>query len=278
MAREKKSMDQGGGGEWMNTYADLVTLLLCFFILLFTMSSVEEEKWEALVRSFRRMYGQEIVVEDPNANVDPGDIVIDPDDVGLPDDFGELAQYFQEVVDENNFSGDVQITGNEYVVFIQFNNNLLFDPNSSNLRQPAREFLNIIGDSINHVAPQIKMIRINGHTAVATISSGERVTDRELSTQRANSVLMYLEDVKDVEPEKLIAIGYGRNYPIADNSTEEGRSKNRRVEIIIMAENKATDGGTSVFDILSGDFDLSIYQSIADKIGEEQEAFPSEGN
>lgn len=274
MARGKKSFDQGGGGEWMNTYADLVTLLLCFFVLLFTMSSVEEEKWEALVSSFRRLYGSEVVIEDPNANVDPGDIVIDPDDLGLPDDFGELAEYFQQVVEENNFAGDVQITGNEYVVFIQFNNNLLFDPNSSNLRQPAKEFLNIIGDSINHMNEKIKMIRINGHTAVATVSTGENVTDRELSTQRANSVLMYLEDVKEVEPKKLIAIGYGRNYPIADNSTEPGRAKNRRVEIIIMAENTPTEGGASIFDILSGQFDLNIYESLADKIAEEQEMFP----
>lgn len=274
MAREKKSFDQGGGNEWMNTYADLVTLLLCFFVLLFTMSSVEEEKWEALVRSFRRLYGSEVVIEDPNANVDPGDIIIDPEDLGLPDDFGELAEYFQQVVEENNFAGDVQITGNDYVVFIQFNNNLLFDPNSSNLRPAAKDFLNIIGDSINHMTQKIKMIRINGHTAAATITSGENVNDRELSSERANSVLMYLEDIKHVEPQKLIAIGYGRNYPIADNSSEEGRTKNRRVEIIIMAENTPTEGGQSVFDILSGNFDLSIYQSLADKIAEEQEIFP----
>lgn len=277
MARAKKSMDEGGGSEWMNTYADLVTLLLCFFVLLFTMSSVEEAKWETLVSSFRRMYGDEIVVDDPNANVDPGDIIVDPNEFGLPDDFGELAQYFQQQVEENNFSGDVEITGNEYVVFIRFNNSLLFDANSSTLRKVAVDFLNVIGDAINHVDDQIKMIRINGHTAVATNTGSIRITDRELSTQRANSVLLQLEDYKHVDPEKLIAIGYGRNYPIADNDTEAGRAKNRRVEIIIMAENKPASDGRSVFDILSGDFDMSIYQTIADHIESSNEGFENKG-
>lgn len=267
MARAKKNLDEGGGSEWMNTYADLVTLLLCFFVLLFTMSSVEEDKWESLVMSFRRLYGEEVVVNDPNANVDPGDIIIDPSEMGLPDDFAELVKYFQDAAEESGFSGDVEITGNEKVVFIRFNNNLLFDPNSSDLRKEARDFLSVIGESINNVNDQVKMIRINGHTAAVANTGTSKITDRELSTQRANSVLLYLEDHKKVDPQKLIAIGYGLHYPVADNSTEAGRAKNRRVEIIIMAENKEIDG-KSVFDILSGDFDMSLYKTIADHIDE----------
>jgi len=260
MARRRKKGSDGGGSDWLNTYADMVTLLLCFFILLFTMSTVDAEKWKALLRTFQNPGESNQVIVVPGED---GDETAGNDDTDS--EFVLLKEYIEKIVKESEFSNDVEILGNESIIFIRFNNNLLFDGDSATLRRATIEFLDLIGDAFKRVEDDIMMIRVNGHTAEVPPRPGYNVSDRVLSTARANAVLMFLEEQKQIESKKLIAMGYGKNYPIAPNDTPEGRAKNRRVEILAMSVNLKNQGDSPLYKILSGDFDLDIYDQLLGK-------------
>lgn len=253
MARQKRKPSDGGGNEWLNTYADMVTLLLCFFILLFTMSSVDAEKWQALLRTFQNSGETNQVVVVPG---DDGD-----EKAGNTETLGDLTFLKEEIektILESGFEGDVEFVGNESIVFIRFSNNLLFDGDSAVLKANTINFLNAIGTSFKSYEDDILFIRINGHTAEVSDRLNV-VSDRRLSTDRANAVLMYLEDIKQIEPRKLIAMGYGKNYPLAPNVDEVGRARNRRVEILVMSIDFENNEESSLFQILSGEFDINYY-------------------
>jgi chemotaxis protein MotB len=106
---------------------------------------------------------------------------------------------------------------------------MFFNPDSAVLTAQGRQLMVDIGTAIRDVQDRIKAIRVDGHTAVAD----SPISDRDLSTDRANTVLKFLEAGYVSDPSKLLAVGYGQYHPIASNDTEEGRAQNRRVEIII---------------------------------------------
>ncbi|MGL5978941.1 MAG: OmpA/MotB family protein [Erysipelotrichaceae bacterium] len=258
MARKKRSQEGSGSSDWLNTYADMVTLLLCFFILLFTMSTVDAEKWQALLRTFQNDGTSDQVI------IVPGE---DGDDLAgneeTPSEFAFLKEYIEEVIANSGFEADVDIYGTDSMVFLRLSNNLLFNPNVAVLRNETKQFLNSIGAAFKEVEDDISLIRINGQTAsVDGGSAGSQISDRLLSSDRANAVLMYLEETTRFDPKKLLAIGYGKNYPIASNDNEASRAKNRRVEIIVMSKDLNKDTNNTLYQILSGDFDIEFYKDL----------------
>ena len=254
MAKKRRKPAEGGSNEWLNTYADMVTLLLCFFILLFTMSSIDAEKWKTLIRAFQNPEELEEIVENDNTPT----VESDGEQVDL-EDLSFLKDHMEQLIDQSIFAADVELIGNESIVFLRLSNNLLFAGDSAVLQPNTTEFLNLVGDAIKDFEESIMFVRINGHTATVDERPGRVVSDRVLSTERANAVLMYLEDVKGIAPGKLIAMGYGKNYPIDTNDTEAGRSKNRRVEILIMGKNLENSENSDIYQMLSGEFDVNTY-------------------
>ena len=255
MARKKKSSPEAEG-SWLDTYADLVTLLLCFFVLLFSQSSIEEEKWEKLLKAFQNPTDepQQIVIDQNQDGEHLGGSPGDTEEI----DFSELAQMIQQIAEAMGESDNVAIEAGNNMLFIRFKNELLFGPNSSVLKDEAQEFLTKAGNIFKEYENDISVIRVNGHTAAVTTSSGQYVSDRLLSSDRANAVVMYLEDVIKLEPEKLVAIGYGKNYPIATNDDEAGRAENRRVELMILGK---TGGSSDDYwsNIFSGNMSTDAY-------------------
>lgn len=254
--RRKKTL-ASVSNEWMNTYADMVTLLLCFFILLFTMSTIQEEKWQALVQSFQNSGDNTQVVVVPGEDGDET-----AGNVANESEFLLLKNEIETLIYENEFTGDVELGGNEYVIFLRLNNNLLFDGNSAVLRTSTVAFLDQLGDTLKREESLITQVRVNGHTATIPPIPNDNVSDRVLSTDRANSVLMYFEDVKKIEPRKLIAMGFGKNFPIASNESEQGRAINRRVEILILAVNFEQSEDENLLKILTGVFDAELYDQL----------------
>lgn len=254
MAKKRRKPAEGGSNEWLNTYADMVTLLLCFFILLFTMSSIDAEKWKTLIRAFQNPEAlEEIVSNDNSSSVENEGEQADLEDLSF------LKDHIEQLINQSVFSSDVELVGNESIVFLRLSNNLLFTGDSAALQPNTIDFLNLVGDAIKQYEESIMFVRINGHTATVDERPGRVVSDRVLSTERANAVLMYLEDVKGIAPGKLIAMGYGKNYPIDTNETEAGRSKNRRVEILIMGKNLENSENSDIYQILSGEFNVDTY-------------------
>ncbi|MDK2936105.1 MAG: chemotaxis protein MotB [Eubacteriaceae bacterium] len=224
MGRRKKGGSKGPNKDaWLNTYADMITLILVFFVLLFSMSTIDAAKYELLVEMFNPT-----AIQDPTGSATDtavSDTATDQEVLDLE----ELYQYLTQYVESRGLQDQVQVSQGENVVGIQFMSSMFFNPDSAVLTAQGRQLMMDIGTAIRDVQDRIKAIRVDGHTAVAD----SPISDRDLSTDRANTVLKFLEAGYVSDPSKLLAVGYGQYHPIASNDTEEGRAQNRRVEIII---------------------------------------------
>jgi len=125
----------------------------------------------------------------------------------------------------------VEVSKSEEYVFIRFSDAVTFRGYSDILEQSGKEILDVLADGLELVDEYVEEVIIAGHTAKVEYDKTD--IDRSLSTNRANVVLRYLESKNAIDSAKYLAIGYGLYSPIADNSTPEGRAKNRRVEIYI---------------------------------------------
>ncbi len=270
MARRNKSDGGGGGGDWLATYADMVTLLMCFFVLLFASSSVDAEKFEMIVKSFQRTDAetQQVVLtpegDGAEMGTNQGDGAASPDDGELnpettdqlPQSMEDLYEYLQQYVSENSLEGSVHIEKQDNLVFVRFNDNIFFHPDQAVLLDSAIPILDVISEALLSVNDQIQNIRINGYTA--QVDGVSFVNDRTLSSDRANAVAAIFDEI-GIPPVKTIAIGYGKNYPIADNSTEEGRAQNRRVELMIIGTGFDPTDPDALKDIASQGLDPAFY-------------------
>jgi len=234
MARRKSNDSSEEGGSWLDTYGDMITLVLTFFVLLYSMSSISQEKFQYIAQAFSSMgnvinavVAGEVKVDEPLGNlVEEAQLNAGE----TPQNFDQLYQYLKQYVEENNLSQSVEVTKGAANVFLKFRDNVFFNPDSDVLRQEGKDILTGISGGIKAVDKYILGIRVNGYTAEAENST---VNDRDLSTGRANAVLKYLEALNIVENAKYSASGYGKYRPVAPNDTEENRRLNRRVEIII---------------------------------------------
>lgn len=237
MARKKRPESAANTDGWLATYADMVTLLMCFFVLLYSMSSVDSAKFNMLVSVFATEG------ESSDKIIIRGEVSGDPTKGANVDGFPATAEQLEDVylllqqlLKEDNLDSSVEVSRGDGFVFIRFMDNMLFEPNSAILKPQDKEILNFVGTGIKMVQSETNSINIVGHTAAIPGDPDYAVSDRTLSTDRANAVLVYFEDVVGIDPEKLFAAGYGKQKPLASNETEEGRSQNRRVEILISAE------------------------------------------
>lgn len=274
MRKKKQDGGGGGGGDWLNTYADMVTLLLCFFVMLLSSSTQDQEKWEQLVKAFSKFADepQQIVIN-PTQQGDElaasegakpeGDVGNDQLNEGLPQDFEDLYSYLKKYVEDNGLSDSVTLSKSDNHVFVRFKDNIFFNPNSAVLKNSSDDILKYIGEGLKSIEDKIMMIKVNGHTA-SVQNANYHVSDRDLSTDRANAVLNYFEMKTLIQPNKLIATGFGKNFPIATNDTEEGRRQNRRVELVIISSQ--IGGGTSeeMMNILSNHYEIEQYNEISD--------------
>lgn len=234
MARRKRR-DAGGGASWMETYSDMVTLLLTFFILLYAMSTVDAQKYATIVASFSKemnpvvYYSQGSPSETEGENIDV-ELTDEPVELDA-NDLDKLYTLLKQYVDENNLNEQVEVSKSEEYVFIRFSDSITFRGYSDILEPSGKDILDVLAYGLETVDEYIEEVIIAGHTAEVAYDNTD--IDRSLSTDRANVVLKYLEDKNVIDPAKYLSIGYGLYSPIADNSTPEGRAKNRRVEIYI---------------------------------------------
>lgn len=226
-------------GTWLNTYADMVTLLLTFFAVLISMSAVDQDKFNAFIRSFSSL-PPEVIEEIINGG---------PDDEGIKDgEIGEeevtamqeLYKYIKAYVEENDAEGLVEMSSTDDVVYIRFNSSLLFYPDSYQLTPESYPTLSFIGNAITEFEDKIRTVNITGHTADP--ENGElRSSGWMLSGERASTVASYFEYDKGFDPTKLVILGYGKHYPVADNTDYEAKKLNRRVELIIVGNNSSAN-------------------------------------
>lgn len=243
----KRKKSSGGGANWMDTYGDMVTLLLCFFVLLYSMSTISEDKWRALVMSFNPSAAMA-----PTENSGNDGPVADPSEgAGLEDSvqasqeeideamlmlFQSLSSYLeQQDAEHQNL---ISVTQGDGKVFITFNQAVFFNGDSAVLRSEAYPILDSVCAMLDDAVGAISEVRVLGHTAQAYANRPNDVKeDRLLSSERATNVVIYVQTHCSVSPSRLISEGLGQWRPVASNDTEEERAKNRRVEMIISGRN-----------------------------------------
>lgn len=254
MAKKKIEEEAPKGSPlWMNTYSDLVTLLLCFFVLLFSMSNIDVAKFKAFINSFNESMsmffgGQNISSENqlgsgmkqlPDFNQYFVTTMTEPHEVGDQDQRTDViektkktAEKFQEFVEENELENELEVKYSENYVKLIFVDGVLFDTGKADLKEDAVDTLELVGEELRQYRNE--NIKIEGHTDNVPIHTPQFPSNWYLSSARAISVAEYLIHKKEFDPKTLSADGFGEYSPIASNNTPEGRAKNRRVEIKII--------------------------------------------
>lgn len=272
MARRKTEEPQMISGNWMNTFADLMNLLLCFFVLLFSMSTVDADKYEQLVTSLservdifdgggkavgegafissgtsQKISMEEYFNEFENSGEDPK-TADDTSELSEEEKYKqkmaeELKQRTEELyeevtqkTEEKDIQDMVSVNMDEQYQYVQISLNgaILFDSGSDEINRSAMGILSKVGDILKIY--DTHMIKIEGHTDNVQISSSKFPNNMWLSTARATSVFEYLVSKKHLSPETLEATGRSEYDPVASNKTEKGRARNRRVEIKIYTD------------------------------------------
>ena len=274
MGKLAKKPEEDHSGDWLNTYADMVTLLLTFFVMLYASSSIDEQKWQYIYQAFasRGKYLNEYV-DSPEPNATEGNGVTDEDpqtsggDGILPQSFDRLYVYLANYVSENDLEQSVSVEKGVAHITIRFSDSVFFRPNSSELTEQGRKMIADIGPGLRAVQDAIQTCTVSGHTAGGVVSA---VNDWSLSAGRAVSVVNFMEYRAFLPSEKFIVKGCGPNQPIADNSTEEGRAQNRRVEMTFLKNELDTTDPKVVQDILEHDLGINTEQYDPDHINNDE--------
>lgn len=237
----KKKRGGGGGANWMDTYGDMVTLLLCFFVMLYSMSTLDKEKWIALVQSFN----PSAVTEEVSGGL--GSENSDAEQAQVDADIEELYQAMKSYIEQENLTAQVSITKGAGYVFVSFDNTVFFDGDSYILRDDGKIVLDQVAKSIADVSKSIDEIRVLGHTAQDDpVSPNNPWNDRFLATNRAAVVTVYLQEKNIIDPSRLVSVGYGQWRPVAENDTPGGRAQNRRVELLVTGLNMESGIGDDI--------------------------------
>lgn len=250
-----KKRKSEGGASWMDTYGDMVTLLLCFFVLLYSMSTIDQQKWVQLVQSFNPDAVQDITensgnngqLADPAAPIDGDQSESSITQAQIMASIEQLYQDLKSYVAQQGAAENISVTKGDGYVFISFNDAVFFDGDSYVLRQDGKEVLEDVGVIVGKASRAIDELRVLGHTAQGDPGKPNNPTvDRFLSSDRAAVVLIYLQEMDILDPARMISMGYGQFRPVADNATREGRAKNRRVELIVTGKDLTNTLGDQI--------------------------------
>ena len=258
MAKRKEEPPKPAAA-WMSTFSDLMNLLLCFFVLLFSMSTIDASKFEQLAASFSDSFsiftagstsiGEGLLVGNGVMQLNELDAFMntmgkEAEEVEVEeedplselkkeqmDKSEELAELIEEIVQEQNRANDIDVDFTSQYVSLTLNGGILFDSGKATLKPECSAVLNKIGIILEKYAKST--IEIEGHTDNVPIHTSQFADNDELSDARALSVFRYMIEHTNLDPANIKHAGRGEYVPVADNATPEGRTKNRRVEIKI---------------------------------------------
>ena len=261
MAKKKAEEAPAGSPAWMATFSDLMNLLLCFFVLLFSMSSTDTAKFEevaaSLAASFSILPSGGSAISSEGVLVNSGASQLNElstyyNSMGLDaegemteevesayeevqsegqEESEEMAEEITEKLTESGVADQVEVTATSKYVMLNLSGGILFDSGSYTLKDDAKLLLDAVAVAIKEYDGNI--ISIEGHTDNVPMHSALIEDNMMLSLYRAYSVYRYFVDEYDFKEDSMTSSGRGENVPIATNETAEGRAMNRRVEIKI---------------------------------------------
>lgn len=238
MARKKRHEEKVNLNRWMVTYADFVTLMFAFFTVLFATSTVDVRKSVRLSGAIMEALGwfegtpetSGIPLSDPatDETVKAGK----PDILG--EEFGILTKMTQAVGEAYQKAGRAKVDSDERGIIVSMADTAVFRSGEAEILSEAMPVLDKVAEVLSRIPNEI---RVEGHTDDVPIQSAYFSSNWELSTARAVSIVRYFIEHHQLNPQRLVAAGYGEFHPADSNATEEGRAKNRRAEIVIVSSN-----------------------------------------
>ncbi|MEI8217163.1 MAG: flagellar motor protein MotB [Eubacteriales bacterium] len=235
----KLSKDEGheNNERWLLTYSDLITLLMIFFIVMYAMSNVDQAKYHKLATSLNSALAGEQQKVDTGKQGSPEEELQNTPSKSLattlPDpNMAKAAETVKKLMEEKGLSTEVSVTTSERGVVISLKDSVLFESASAEIRPENIGSLIEIGQAVKAVG---NYVRIEGYTDNVPINNAVFANNWDLSVMRASKVLDLIVKRSGFPPDKICAIGYGEYSPMATNTTVEGRSKNRKVDIVILS-------------------------------------------
>ena len=235
--------------RWVISYADFVTMLLALFMVMFATSSMGDLKVKDVNKSIQKVFNAQSVTtntkdtenvknvetqQDPQSTFDnTGKTILDGNNGIL--DTETVLQKMKQLENDTELQTSVKVLKTDRGVVIRLNDTMLFDTGSAIIKPQAKATLDKISSSL---ASFENPVLIEGHTDSMPIRTEKYPSNWELSTARATNIIKYLTQAHKFPPSRLSAVGYGEYMPFEQNTTPQGRAKNRRVDIIVLSSDK----------------------------------------
>lgn len=247
--RRKKNDEEASAPPWMITYSDMVTLVLAFFVLLYSFSAIDVERFQEVMSALQITFtGRTGILESSQAvGAETGeriDIANLPGEAAIQASLGEreeswlqMMQQMQETYEkvqaflrEAELEDEVELRWEERGIVMELPERILFDSGEAVLKEEFLPTLELLADLLRLLPNQVI---IEGHTDNVPIHTFLYPTNWELSVARAVAVCRYFVEEQGLHPKRFLPAGYGEYHPIDSNETEEGRARNRRVTVVI---------------------------------------------
>lgn len=238
MKRMKKEKDDSE--RWMLSYLDFITLLMIFFLMMYAISNVDTKKSAALANSlkigFNSGNGQNVIAVSDSSNstptvVDNEALTAESEAKAETEKLADVKKKVDELVNNSELKGSVSTSIQDRGLLISFNDNVFFNSGEADIKSDWQSKLISISKVLNGID---NYIRVEGHTDNVAINTNYFHSNWQLSSVRAANVVEFLITQGSVSPGRLSSVGYGEYRPIKSNDTEEGKSSNRRVDIVIL--------------------------------------------
>lgn len=238
--RRRIALDHENHERWLISYADFITLLFAFFVVMYAVSAVNESKYRVLANALGDAFGKSTGQAQPvpqlnDARVLPPEVrqrtLKEQQALEEREHMTEVANKLLDAMGPLIKDGKVRVTQSRRGVSIEINANVLFKPGEARLEPGSLDVLRAVARTLT---PEPFNLEITGYTDNVPISSVGFPSNWELSATRASSVVRLFAD-NGISPERLFAIGREASHPVASNETPEGRARNRRVEIMILS-------------------------------------------
>jgi chemotaxis protein MotB len=236
--RRQEHEEPESSERWLLTYADLITLLLGLFVILYAMSKVDQAKFNEVAIALNQTFGGKTILSEhsgitPMPAPPPQNSADNNDEVSSDSEQNEVSQNINKALEEYVQSSKVSIAESSEELTIHLLETLIFETGSDTIKPEARNVLNKLSDLIR-VLPN--KIRVEGHTDNIPINTPQFPSNWHLSIARSLNTAYYMMQ-KGVNPKKISILGYSEYKPIGPNDTPENRAKNRRVDIVIIKPN-----------------------------------------
>lgn len=251
MRRKRAEEEHENHDRWLVSYADFITLLFAFFTVMYATSTKDFDKEKQFEQSIKKAFyaavrfgGQDGPGEFPEMGEDVSPIA-PPIEVFRRKSAGpgELLDAIERAANETMTKEDreqlkLELKEDNFGVRVSLDSSAVFDSGSAAMKQEVLKALNKLTALLHEVN---RSMLVEGHTDNQAIRTPQYPSNWELAAARASTIVRYMIKIHSIEPAKLAAISYADQRPIASNATEDGRKKNRRIEILLMTKPTATN-------------------------------------